>query len=108
MSENFKLIKNPTPQILQGVPGYEKPLSLNDAVKLLNKYENRIDELEDDNQKYSLGEGQPEPENPRWKLTNCTSEIQDTKNNRFYWLELDGNVKAICDKLNQYEKRFSD
>ena len=106
MSESFKLIKNPTPQILQGVPGHEKPLSLNDAVKLLNKYENRIDELEEDNQKYSLGEGQPEPENPRWKLTNCTSEIQDTKNNRFYWLELDGNVEAICDKLNQYEKRL--
>ena len=106
MTKNFRLKQTPKPHIIRGVPGYEKQIILEDAVDLLNKYQDRIDELEDDNQKYSLGEGTPAPENPRWKLTNCTSEIQDTKNNRFYWLELDGNVEAICDKLNQYEKRL--
>ena len=108
MSKNFRLTETPQPHIIMGVPGYEKQISLGDAVDLLNKYQNRIDELEDDNQKYSLGEGKPEPENPRWKITGCNTEIQDTQNNRFFWLEQSGNVGAICDQLNWYEKRLQE
>lgn len=106
MTRNFRLKQTPKPHIIRGVPGYEKQISLEDAVDLLNKYQDRIDELKDDNQKYSLGEGTPAPENPRWKLTGCDTEIQDTQNNRFFWLERPGNVGAICDQLNWYEKRL--
>ena len=102
MTKDFKL--TPEQQIIRGIKGYEKPITLEDAVNLLNEYQDRIDELEDDNQKYHLGKGQPLPENPRWKQTLCTAEIHDTLNNHFYWLELDGNVEEICRILNNYER----
>ena len=63
--------------------------------------QNRVDELEDDNKWYSLGLGKPIPENPRFKVTDCPYEIQDTYTNRYYWLEDHDNVKSLCRLLNQ-------
>ena len=65
----------------------EKGTALNvfEMIDKLNEYsektyelELRIDELEDDNQRYSLGTGKPVLENPQFKVTGCPYEILDT------------------------------
>ena len=60
----------------------------NELNQLYNKkreLEHRIDELEDDNTRYSLGTGKPVLENPQFKVTGCPTEILDTSNNHYYW-----------------------
>ena len=83
-----------------------------DMIELLNaqhetitRLKDRIDDLEDDNERYCLGEGKPVLENPRFKVTGCPYEIKDTSNNHYYWLEHQENVKEMCRVLNSlYEE----
>ena len=88
----------------------EKGTALNvfEMIDKLNEYsektyelELRIDELEDDNQRYSLGTGKPVLENPQFKVTGCPYEILDTSNNHYYWLEMQENVKELCKEINK-------
>lgn len=88
----------------------EKETALNvfEMIDKLNEYsekiyelELRIDELEDDNQRYSLGTGKPVLENPQFKVTGCPYEILDTSNNHYYWLEMQENVKELCKEINK-------
>ena len=88
----------------------EKGTALNvfEMIDKLNEYsektyelELRIDELEDDNQRYSLGTGKPVLENPQFKVTGCPYEILDTSNNHYYWLEMQENVKELCKEINR-------
>lgn len=88
----------------------EKKTALNvfEMIDKLNEYSEKIyelelhiDELEDDNQKYSLGTGKPVLENPQFKVTGCPYEILDTSNNHYYWLEMQENVKELCKEINK-------
>ena len=88
----------------------EKETALNvfEMIDKLNEYSEKIyelklhiDELEDDNQKYSLGTGKPVLENPQFKVTGCPYEILDTSNNHYYWLEMQENVKELCKEINK-------
>lgn len=88
----------------------EKGTALNvfEMIDKLNEYSEKtyelelhIDELEDDNQKYSLGTGKPVLENPQFKVTGCPYEILDTSNNHYYWLEMQENVKELCKEINK-------
>lgn len=73
--------------------------SLNDKN---NELQDSIDKYRDDNTRYSLNVDEPiEVENPRFKKTGCDTEIKDTFNNHYYWLELKENVEAIIDLLNE-------
>lgn len=74
---------------------------LNEYSKKIYELELHIDELEDDNQKYSLGTGKPVLENPQFKVTGCPYEILDTSNNHYYWLEMKENVKELCKEINK-------
>lgn len=83
-------------------------LNVFEMIDKLNEYsektyelELRIDELEDDNQRYSLGTGKPVLENPQFKVTGCPYEILDTSNNHYYWLEMQENVKELCKEINK-------
>ena len=73
--------------VLNPVWDNEKETALNvfEMIDKLNEYSEKIyelelhiDELEDDNQKYSLGYGKPVLENPQFKVTGCPYEILDT------------------------------
>lgn len=88
----------------------EKETALNvfEMIDKLNEYSEKIyelelhiDELEDDNQRYSLGTGKPVLENPQFKVTGCPYEILDTSNNHYYWLEMQENVKELCKEINK-------
>lgn len=88
----------------------EKETALNvfEMIDKLNEYSEKtyelelhIDELEDDNRKYSLGYGKPVLENPQFKVTGCPYEILDTSNNHYYWLEMQENVKELCKEINK-------
>ena len=88
----------------------EKGTALNvfEMIDKLNEYSEKtyelelhIDELEDDNRKYSLGYGKPVLENPQFKVTGCPYEILDTSNNHYYWLEMQENVKELCKEINR-------
>lgn len=86
----------------------ETALNVFEMIDKLNEYSEktyelklRIDELEDDNQKYSLGTGKPVLENPQFKVTGCPYEILDTSNNHYYWLEIQENVKELCKEINK-------
>ena len=74
---------------------------LNKQQEEINLLQDRIDELEDDNEKYSLGCEDIILENPQFKVTSCPTEIKDTSNNHYYWLEHEGNVKALCQVINE-------
>lgn len=74
---------------------------LNEYSEKIYELELRIDELEDDNQRYSLGTGKPVLENPQFKVTGCPYEILDTSNNHYYWLEMQENVKELCKEINK-------
>lgn len=80
---------------------FEMINKLNEYSEKIYKLELRIDELEDDNQKYSLGDGKPVLENPQFKVTGCPYEILDTSNNHYYWLEMQENVKELCKEINK-------
>lgn len=86
----------------------ETALNVFEMINKLNEYSEKIyelelhiDELEDDNQKYSLGYGKPVLENPQFKVTGCPYEILDTSNNHYYWLEMQENVKELCKEINK-------
>lgn len=96
--------------VLNPVWDNEKETALNvfEMIDKLNEYSEKIyelelhiDELEDDNQKYSLGYGKPVLENPQFKVTGCPYEILDTSNNHYYWLEMQENVKELCKEINK-------
>ena len=74
---------------------------LNEYSEKIYELELHIDELEDDNQRYSLGTGKPVLENPQFKVTGCPYEILDTSNNHYYWLEMQENVKELCKEINK-------
>lgn len=83
-------------------------LSEQEIVDLLNKQDeeikelkDRIDKYRDDNESYSFNTGKIKPENPRFKVTDCSTEILDTTNNHYHWLEMEGNVEEICRILNE-------
>jgi len=80
---------------------FEMINKLNEYSEKIYELELRIDELEDDNQRYSLGTGKPVLENPQFKVTGCPYEILDTSNNHYYWLEMQENVKELCKKINK-------
>lgn len=96
--------------VLNPVWDNEKETALNvfEMIDKLNEYSEKtyelelhIDELEDDNRKYSLGYGKPVLENPQFKVTGCPYEILDTSNNHYYWLEMQENVKELCKEINK-------
>jgi len=114
MNNRFQIIENKTCDFIDtnNMNGCNQ-YSYGDAIDMLNEaYEkiaelnDRIDELEDDNTRYHLGTGKPEMKNPRYEITGCPTEIKDTSNNHYHWLELDDNVKEVCNILNDYDTKL--
>lgn len=74
---------------------------LNEQDEEIKELKDRIDKYRDDNERYSFNTGGIKPESPRFKVTSCTTEILDTTNNHYHWLEMEGNVEEICKILNE-------
>ena len=78
---------------------------LNKQNEIIQKQNDQISTYCDDNERYSLGVDEPvKLKNPRFEPTGCDTEIKDTSNNHYYWLELSENVKAVIDLLNELDK----
>lgn len=82
-------------------------VGIDDLIDLVNelhrknvRLQDRIDELEDDNTKYSLGEDKPVLKTPRFQITHCPTEIKDTNTNRYYWLELNDMLNENHDWID--------
>lgn len=61
---------------------------------------NKIDVLEDDNEKYYKSLEQLNLYTKRFIPTKCTNEFKDCKTNRYYWLDHEGNFKGCLELLN--------
>lgn len=90
-------------------------VNIDDLLDLVNELhrknvilQDRIDELEDDNEKYCLTVEKLGRMDNRFEITGCESEIIDNKTNRAYWLEHEMNVEGIVELLNQLNKEIKD
>lgn len=90
-------------------------VNIDDLLDLVNELhrknvilQDRIDELEDDNEKYSLTVEKLGRMDNRFEITNCEAEIIDNKTNRAYWLEHEKNVEGIVELLNHLNKEIKD
>lgn len=72
------------------------------------KLRNRVDRLEDDNEKYCLTVERLGRIDNRFEITDCKTEIIDNKTNRAYWLEHEKNVEGVVELLNQLNKEIKD
>lgn len=61
---------------------------------------NKIDVLEDDNEKYHKSLEQLNLYTKRFIPTKCTNEFKDCKTNRYYCLDHEGNFKGCLELLN--------
>ena len=61
---------------------------------------NKIDVLEDDNEKYHKSLEQLNLYTKRFIPTKCTNEFKDCKTNRYYWLDHEGNFEGCLELLN--------
>ena len=82
-------------------------LEAEEIVDLLNclndeneQLKNKIDVLEDDNEKYHKSLEQLNLYTKRFIPTKCTNEFKDCKTNRYYWLDHEGNFKGCLELLN--------
>lgn len=82
-------------------------LEAEEIVDLLNclndeneQLKNKIDVLEDDNEKYHKSLEQLNLYTKRFIPTKCTNEFKDCKTNRYYCLDHEGNFKGCLELLN--------
>ena len=73
---------------------YHKSLKENEQLK------NRVDELEDDNMKYTLSTDKLDGYTKRFMPTKCINEFRDCKTNRYYWLDNEDNFTGALELLN--------
>lgn len=90
-----------------GIKDKDKLLTFNEVVDLLNclndeneQLKNKIDVLEDDNEKYHKSLEQLILYTKRFIPTKCTNEFKDCKTNRYYCLDHEGNFKGCLELLN--------
>lgn len=86
---------------------FEKILGTNDLLDDLNRLsdeniqlKDKIDTLEDDNEKYHKSLEQLNLYTKRFIPTKCTNEFKDCKTNRYYWLDHEGNFEGCLELLN--------
>lgn len=82
-------------------------LEAEEIVDLLNclndeneQLKNKIDVLENDNEKYHKSLEQLNLYTKRFISTKCTNEFKDCKTNRYYCLDHEGNFKGCLELLN--------
>ena len=82
---------------------------IDDKNRKIKDLENRIEIMEDDNNKYSLSVLRVKKrEEERFKVTECPYEVLDTQYNRYFWLELRDNITAFCFIVNDINNTLDD
>lgn len=74
--------------------------NLNKLVEENEQLKNRVDELEDDNMKYTLSTDKLDGYTKRFMPTKCINEFRDCKTNRYYWLDNEDNFTGALELLN--------